>query len=272
MTHARPAPLEIYAGRTVHERRAPFGHRLSYRLALILIDLDRLNEAGRVSRLFSTERFNLYSFRTRDHGPRDGSSLRAWAEARFAEAGVDIEGCRLRLLCSPRVLGYVFNPLSVYFAEAPDGWLRGVIYQVHNTFGDAHAYVAPAAGARVERQSAEKVFHVSPFFDVGGRYEFTLRPPAERFTLSILKQREAGPDFLATMTLKRARASDGAFARLFASQPFSTLKTIAAIHFEAIKLWIKGARYHPRPEPVSSTSVARLDGAEDAPPLVPAAE
>jgi DUF1365 family protein len=272
MTHADPAPLEIYAGRTVHERRAPFSHRMSYRLALILIDLDRLDAVGRISRLFSVERFNLYSFRARDHGPRDGSSLRAWAEARFAEAGVDIDGCRLRLLCSPRVLGYVFNPLSIYFAEAPDGSLRGVIYQVHNTFGDAHAYVAAASGAAVERQSADKVFHVSPFFDVGGRYEFTLRPPGERFTLSILKQREAGPDFLATMKLRRAMASDGAFARLFASQPFSTLKTITAIHFEALKLWIKGARYHPRPEPISKTSVAQPGHRKDSKPLVAPAE
>ena len=255
---ALSAPVVLYAGHTVHERRAPFLHRFRYRIFSILIDLDRLDEAGRVSGLFSVERFNLFAFRQRDHGARDGSSLAAWARARFAEAGIAIGGARLRLLCFPRVLGYVFNPLSVYFAEGPDGALKGVIYQVHNTFGDRHAYVAPCAGTSPERQEAEKVFYVSPFFDVSGRYEFTLRPPDERFQLTILKQREDGPDLLATMTMARQIMTGAALAGLFASQPFSTLKTIGAIHFEALKLWMRGARYVRRPEPPDAPTLARL--------------
>ena len=258
------APVELYVGRTVHERRAPFLHRFSYRIASILIDLDRLDAAGRLSRLFSVERFNLYSFRSGDHGPRDGTSLKDWARARFEEAGVDIAGTRLRLLCSPRVLGYVFNPLSIYFAERSEGGLRGVIYQVHNTFGDDHAYVAPAEPGPRQRHDAEKTFHVSPFFDLGGRYEFTLRAPAERFKLTILKQREAGPDLLATMAMRRRPLTTGGLVRLFASQPFSTLKTIGAIHLEALKLWAKGARYHPRPSPPERASCARLSPRADA--------
>ncbi|MFP4519517.1 MAG: DUF1365 domain-containing protein [Oceanicaulis sp.] len=252
------APAWLYTGHTVHERRAPFLHRFKYRIASLLIDLDRIEEAGRASALFSTERFNLFSFFARDHGARDGSDLKAWAKERFAEAGVEAGDGKVRLLCAPRVLGYVFNPLSIYFAEAPDGRLSGVIYQVHNTFGDAHAYVAPAAGGPRERQDAEKVFHVSPFFDVAGRYEFTLREPGEKFRLSILKQREAGPDLLATMAMKRRALSSANLAGLFASQPFSTLKTISAIHFEAAKLWMKGAKYHSRPAPPEQASRAEL--------------
>lgn len=252
------APAALYTGHTVHERRAPFFHRFSYRIASLLIDLDRLDEAGRISRLFSVERFNLFSFHQKDHGARDGSDLKDWARARFEEAGVDAGAGRVRLLCAPRVLGYVFNPLSVYFADGPDGRLAGLIYQVHNTFGDAHAYVAAAGGGRRELHDAQKVFHVSPFFDVGGRYEFTLRAPAETFRLSILKQREAGPDLLATMAMKRRALSTASLAALFARQPFSTLKTISAIHFEAFKLWIKGAKYQPRPEPPGAASRARL--------------
>ncbi|MCC5995199.1 MAG: DUF1365 domain-containing protein [Oceanicaulis sp.] len=252
------APVELYLGHTVHERSAPFTHRFRYRIASILIDLERLDEAGRLSALFSVEGFNLYGFRSRDHGARDGSSLAQWARTRFEEAGIAIGQARLRLLCFPRVLGYVFNPLSVYVAEGPDGALKGVIYQVHNTFGDRHAYVAPCSGATPERQEAGKALHVSPFFDMGGRYEFTLRAPGERFQLTILKQREAGPDLLATMALRRKPLTGAALVGLFASQPFSSLKTIGAIHLEALKLWMKGARYHRRPAPPETDSHARL--------------
>ena len=252
------APAWLYVGHTVHERRAPFSHRFRYRIASLLIDLDRIEEAGRQSPLFSTERFNLFSFYAKDHGARDGTDLKAWARARFAEAGVEAGDGAIRLLCAPRVLGYVFNPLSIYFAEGSDGRLSGVIYQVHNTFGDAHAYVAPASGGRRERQAADKAFHVSPFFDLGGRYEFTLREPDEKFRLSILKQRESGPDLLATMAMKRRPLTTGALAGLFASQPFSTLKTISAIHVEALRLWIKGAKYHSRPHPPDTASRAHL--------------
>ncbi len=250
----------LYVGRTVHERRAPFTHRFRYAVAMMLVDLERLPELSHLSFLFSLEKFNLFSFRERDHGARDGGSLKAWAQARFSEAGIDLDGARIRLLCSPRVLGYVFNPLSVYFAEGPDGEVRGVIYQVHNTFGDAHAYVAPA-GQSPERlqQSADKVFHVSPFFDVGGVYRFVLRPPAERFRLTIFKQRESGADFLATLLLKRREATTQGLLRLFAAQPFSTLKTVAGIHWEALRLVLKGARYHPRPAPPRAASQGRAD-------------
>lgn len=250
------APALLYTGHTVHERRAPFVHRFRYRLALMAVDLDRLQEAGQLSRLFSVEGFNLFSFRERDHGARDGTSLKDWAEAQLAAAGIEGPFARIRLLCSPRVLGYVFNPLSVYFAEGPDGTLKGVIYQVHNTFGDAHAYIAGVDGPAPWRHGADKMFHVSPFFDVAGRYHFTLRPLDETFSLSILKSREDGPDFYAGMQLAARPLTTRALAGLFASQPFSTLKTILAIHGEALRLVFKGARYHPRPEPPDRASAA----------------
>ena len=250
---------DLFIGRTVHERRMPFTHRFSYRIASLMIDLDRLGDAGAQSRLFSINRFNLYSFFERDHGPRDGGSLKDWAVEQFAQAGLAMDSARIRLLCAPRVLNYVFNPLSVYFAEDPeDGRLQGVIYQVHNTFGDAHAYVSPCTGASAEQMSADKVFHVSPFFDVDGRYEFTLRQPGDRFRLTIFKQREHAPDFMATMAMTRQSLTTANLSRLAVSQPLSTLKTISAIHFEALKLWIKGAKYHPRPEPPDSSSTASL--------------
>lgn len=259
---AHPA-ITLYRGHTVHERRAPFLHRFRYPIASILIDLDRLGETGGAARLFSVERFNLFSFRERDHGPRDGSSLADWARKRFAEAGVEIGAARVSLLCFPRVLGYVFNPLSLYLAETEDGALRGVIYQVHNTFGEAHAYVGPAEAAPGApcRQEADKVFHVSPFFDRAGRYDFILRAPRERFSLVIKKQREAGPDLLATMSMTREPLSNGALLRLFAGLPFSTLQAIFGIHWQALRLVLKGARYHPKP--IQNPPVSRARSACD---------
>jgi len=256
MSRDASSSICLYVGRTVHERRTPFLHRFSYRIASLLVDLNQLDAAGESSRWFSVNRFNLYSFYERDHGPRDGGSLTAWATARFEEAGLKTQGLSLKLLCAPRVLGYVFNPLSVYFAEDAEGVLKGVIYQVHNTFGDSHAYVALASASPIQHQHADKVFHVSPFFDVGGRYHFTLRQPGERFKLTILKQREDGPDLLATMAMNRQGVTDATLLGLFASQPFSTLKTIAAIHWEALRLWIKGAVYHSRPEPPRTATLA----------------
>lgn len=249
----------LYVGRTVHERRAPFTHRFTYRIASVLLDLDQLDAAGAQSRLFSIERFNLYSFKARDHGPRDGSDLALWARTRFKEAGLDASAARLTLLCAPRVLGYVFNPLSIYFAQdRQSGQLIGVLYQVHNTFGDSHVYVVPGSKDAISHQEADKVFHVSPFFDVGGRYQFTIRTPSDRFHLTIVKQRDDGSDFLASMAMAREEITSSKLTRLFLSQPFSTLKTVAAIHFEALRLWMKGAVYHSRPTPPNTPSYGQL--------------
>ncbi|WP_188451044.1 DUF1365 domain-containing protein [Glycocaulis albus] len=241
-------PARLFLGRTVHERSQPFVHRFRYSIAMMMFDLDQLEAVGRLSCLFSMERFNLFSFRARDHGPRDGSSLKSWALSRLAGAGVTGAVARVRLLCSPRVLGYVFNPISLYLADDADGNTLAVIYQVHNTFGDAHAYVAPLTGRMPARHCAQKRFHVSPFFPVTGRYDFTLRDGDDQLSLVINKVEASGKDFLATMQLQARPVTSDNLLRLFAAQPFSTLKTISAIHWEALRLVFKGARYHRRPK------------------------
>lgn len=247
--------ISLYQGQTVHERYQPFEHRFQYPILSILIDLDQLETAGRQSNLFSFEGFNLFSFYQKDHGSRDGSNLSSWARSTLQSGGVtDIT--RIRLLCFPRVLGYVFNPISIYFAENNDGELTGLIYQVHNTFGDDHAYVVATRGETVEHHDADKVFHVSPFFDVAGQYAFTLRPPEDKFQMSIRKIRENGPDLLATMSLKASSFTSGNIIKSFLRLPFSTLQAITGIHFQAVRLWLKGARYHPRPEPPGQPTFA----------------
>ena len=244
-------PAQLMIGQTYHERFEPFTHGFRYKLALMRVDLDRLNELNPLSRYFSYEKFNLYSFFSKDHGPRDGSSLRAWAETQFDDVGLDARGLRLELICSPRVLGYVFNPLSLYIARDDEGQARGIIYQVHNTFGEAHAYVTALEGTPPHHHSVHKRFHVSPFFDRQGQYHFVLRPDQNQIRLIIHKHKQAGKDFLASMALKAEVMSNASLLKHFIKMPFSTLKTIMAIHYEALFIWLKGAKYHSRPEPLS---------------------
>jgi len=243
-------PLALYPGRTLHRRTQPFAHAFRYKIAFIQIDLDRLDAASNLSRWFSVDTFNLYGFYPRDHGDKGLSPLNTWAREQFCEAGLDLpETARIELLCQPRVMGYQFNPISVYLAYDRDETLLGALYEVHNTFGDAHIYAAPFSDADRHDHVSDKRFHVSPFFDVSGDYHFALRQSADRMALRIEKRAKTGPDFLASMILNRQDATDSAFRSLFMSQPFSTLKTITAIHWEAFKIWIKGGRYHPRPQP-----------------------
>src|SRR6195952_4711590 len=146
---AAGAAAALYVGEVMHARLRPMGHRFSYRVMSLLIDLDRLDTADRQSPLFGVNRAALYSFREADHGDRDGSSLRAWTQRCAAEHGIDLSGGRVLLLCYPRLLGYTFNPLSVYFCFRADGALTLMIYEVRNTFGDIHAYVLPVKPGQI---------------------------------------------------------------------------------------------------------------------------
>ena len=162
------AAASLYVGRTVHKRFAPRPHRFSYGVFQLLVDIDRLGEVFAGLTLIRLGRTGAFSFEPRDHGARDGTPLRGWVEAKLAEAAVPATAARIRLLSFPRVLGFVFNPLSIFFVHAADERLEAVIYEVNNTFGQTHAYVVPAGGGHDERQTVEKAFYVSPFFRVEG--------------------------------------------------------------------------------------------------------
>lgn len=256
MSEARP-PGAAMDGVTTHVRHVPFKRRFTHPLAQILIDIDRVADIARDCRLFGHNRFNFCAFHDRDHGDRSGAPLRLWAEARFAEAGVALDGGRIELLCFPRVLGYVFNPLSIFFGYGPGGDLRGVVYEVNNTFGEAHAYVArldPNPAPHV----AQKRFHVSPFMGVDGDYRFTLQAPSDVFKLGIENLVAGERTHFATIKARRTALDDAWILRTFARLPFSTLQVIFGIHWQALKLWMRGATYHAKP----ARSVARATVAE----------
>ena len=242
----------LYFGNVMHARLKPVGHRFSYRVMSLLIDLDRLGEADQLSPLFGVNRPALYSFRETDHGKRDGSSLRDYVQRCAAERGIDLTGGRVLLLCYPRLLGFTFNPLSVYFCYRADGELALLIYEVRNTFGDIHPYVLPVRPGEISdagiRQQQDKLFYVSPFVEMAMRYHFRITPPGECVKLRILETDRDGPLLSATFNGRRKALTTVALLRSFFALPLVTLKIVAAIHWEALRLWLKGARLVPRPD------------------------
>jgi DUF1365 family protein len=251
----------LYVGSVFHCRLAPKPHRFRYRLFWLLIDLDELPDLDRRLKVFSHNRHNLFSLFDRDHGDGGHSSLRAQADRLLEAQGIDTGGGPIRLLCMPRTLGFGFNPISVYFCCHPDGALAALIYQVHNTFGERHSYVLPVAdkGGAV-RQACAKSFFVSPFMPMGLRYDFHVASPAETLTVAI---RASGPDGVilrAALTAERRDLTDGALVRSGLSVPLEAMKTIAAIHWEAARLWLKGVAYLGRGARPEETRADRMPG------------
>jgi DUF1365 family protein len=257
-----PAPetaASLYVGDVMHQRMKPVGHRFTYPVFSLLIDLARLSDAGSQSRLFSVNAANLVSFFEKDHINGSDQSLKAYAERLLLQAGVTAEPKRILLMCYPRILGFVFNPLSVYYAYGYHDQLLAMIYEVRNTFGDRHSYVCPVSADEMSdaglRQSMDKIFHVSPFIPLKMRYHFRMLPPGETVRWRILETDAEGPLLSATFAGDRRDLTSAVLTRLLARIPFLTFKIVAAIHWEALKLWIKGMKYIPRPNPPAPVSV-----------------
>ena len=262
------AAASLYAGKVMHARLKPTRHRFTYRVFSLLIDLDRLDEADRMSRLFSVNRANIVSFRESDHVDGEFASIKAYALSLLQRAGLEEAPARVTLACYPRMFGYVFNPLSVYHAYAADGRVLALIYEVRNTFGDRHTYVCPVDATEVSpagiRQSCGKVFHVSPFIPMAMRYHFRMVPPRDEMRWRILVTDEDGPLLSATYSAGRVPLTTPRLAALLVRTMAPTWKTIAGIHFEALRLWLKGMKYIPRPTPPSAVSFKKDNPASHA--------
>lgn len=247
---AAPQPLRsaLYVGSVMHRRLAPRRHRLRYRAFWMLIDLDESGELDRRLSLFSRHRFNLFSFRDTDHGDGRSASLRDYVDGVLAGQEIDCRGGRIALLCMPRILGYVFNPLSIYFCHRADGSLAALLYEVRNTFGEMHSYLLPVAGeASMVHQHCAKEFYVSPFLDMDMTYDFRVAPPGKRVSVVVAADDKRGAVLVASLSGERRALTDRALAAIFFSLPLMTLKVMAAIHWEALKIWWKGMRLYPRP-------------------------
>jgi DUF1365 family protein len=241
----------LYDGAVVHQRMSPRRHRLRYRLFQLLVDLDALPALSRDLRLFAHNRFALFSLHDRDHLAGERRPLRPQIESMLSAAGIDAAGGPIRLLCMPRVLGYVFNPLSVFYCHRPSGELAAVVLEVNNTFGERHSYVIEAgADGKVARRGCAKAFFVSPFLGLDMTYDFRLAAPGETAATAILARGPDGaPVISAAFASRRQALDDRALARAFVSHPLLTLKVVLAIHWEALKLLAKGVRLRSKPTP-----------------------
>lgn len=238
----------IYPGTVFHQRFRPRAHRLRYRIFQCLFDLDEIDALAKGRRLFSRNRFNLFSFYDRDFGDRSGAPLRPQIEALMGKTGQEPDGGPIRLLTMPRMLGHVFNPISVWFCHRLDGSLSTIVYEVTNTFKERHSYVIPVedGAATTIRQACDKSFYVSPFMDIDMRYDFTVEPPGEATRVVVAGGDGDGPLIVAAFSGRRQRMTDANLLKAFLQHPLLTLKVVAGIHVEALWLFLKrvGVRRH----------------------------
>lgn len=242
----------LYLTTVMHRRLGRPAYRFNYPVFSLLVDIDRLDDLARRLRWLSVDRWNLLSIRRRDHGPRDGNEWRPWAEARLAEVGIALQGGRVRLLSFPRLLGYGFNPISLWYCEHLDGRLRAVIVEVNNTFGDHHCYVLHDGGRPMcwpVRGVADKQLHVSPLIDMACRYHFRLAEPGDRLSVFIHQYRADRLLLAASQSGEARPLDDRNLLRAVLRTPLMTLKVIAAIHWQALRIWLAGARFHRRNSP-----------------------
>ncbi|GLS18218.1 DUF1365 domain-containing protein [Labrys miyagiensis] len=241
----------LYEGWVMHQRLRPTAHRLRYRILSLFLDLDEIDTLAQTCRLFSRNRFNLFSFHDRDYGADGCESLRSQIEAHLAEAGLPITDGPIRVLTMPRILGCAFNPLSLFFCYRPDGELAAIVYEVHNTFGQRHAYLIPAEPEAdgTLRQACAKDFYVSPFMAMDLAYAFQLSPPDEKLALLIRVSDDKGLLLTAAHSARRVAFGDAALLRAFLGHPLQVIRVLGGIHWEALRLWLKGLRVKPRPPP-----------------------
>ena len=247
----------LYAGRVVHARLRPERHKLSYRVFSLLLDLNEIDVLSQQLKLFAHNSAAVFSFHDRDHGDGSGD-LRAWVEAQLGAAGVTLAAPKITMLCYPRIFGYVFNPLTVWFCHEGDE-LRAILYEVHNTFHERRTYVIRVApGANAIEQSCSKELYVSPFVPMDCAYKFHIEPPGDKVVVSIDETDPQGLLLRASFAGIRQPLTDASLLRALFAYPLMTLKVTAAIHWEALKLWAKGVpvfRHRPAPARIATTVV-----------------
>ena len=233
----------IYNGTVIHKRFKPKIHFFKYKVFSLLIDLSELNVLEKKINFFSHNSFNLISFFDKDHGERDGSSLIDWVKKNLKENNITFEDIKIKLLCYPRILGYVFNPLSVFYVYDKKEDLISILYEVKNTFGEQHTYIFKVKNNNILQHSCSKKFHVSPFIEMNCNYFFKILKPGEKISV-IIDQYQSNEKLLyASQDGKRVDFTSTELIKSYIKHPLMTFKIISAIHFEAFKLWAKGIKF-----------------------------
>tara|TARA_A100001015_G_scaffold87255_1_gene96986 strand:- start:437 stop:1195 length:759 start_codon:yes stop_codon:yes gene_type:complete len=235
----------IYNGIVTHNRFKPIKHFLKYKTFSFLIDLDELEKLDKLIGIFSHNKFNVFSFYNKDHGERDGGSLKKWVLANISKFNIKANINKIKILCYPRIFGYVFNPLSIFYCYE-DEKLKAIFYEVKNTFNEQHTYIFKIKDNEEIVQKCKKRFYVSPFMDMETFYSFKLLNPNDRLSVFIKQTDANGTVLTATQTGKRKEFNYKQLAINFFKYPLMTIKIITSIHFEALLLWKKGAIYRKR--------------------------
>jgi hypothetical protein len=233
----------IYNGTVIHKRFKPKIHFFKYKVFSLLIDLSELDILDKKINFFSYNKFNLISFFDKDHGERDGSSLIKWVKKNLRDNQINSENISIKLLCYPRILGYVFNPLSVFYVYNNDEKLISILYEVKNTFGEQHTYIFKVENNNLLQHNCVKKFHVSPFIEMDCNYFFRILKPAEKISVIIDQYQSNEKILYASQDGKRTEFTSSELIKSYLKHPLMTFKIISAIHFEAFKLWAKGIKF-----------------------------
>ena len=234
----------IYNGKVIHKRFKPKEHFFKYNVFSLFIDLSELDQLNDSLNFFSLNKFNLISFYEKDHGDRDGSSLMEWVKNNLSVNKISTDNIRVKLLCYPRILGYVFNPLSIFFVYDKNENLISILYEVKNTFGEQHTYVFKVeSDNKLIQNNCSKKFHVSPFIEMDCNYFFRILYPGEKLSVVIDQYDQEGKILFASQDGERCNLTSKNLMKSYLKHPLMTFKIISAIHFEAFKLWIKGIRF-----------------------------
>jgi DUF1365 family protein len=234
----------IYTGTVIHKRFKPTVNSFNYKVFSLLIDLSELDLLDKNLKLFSYNKFNIISFYNKDHGPRDGSSLKNWVIDNLEKNHIKTNGIQIKLLCYPRIFGYVFNPLSVFYVYDKNKDLISILYEVKNTFGEQHTYVFKSKkDQNLIQHVCKKKFHVSPFIEMNCVYFFRLLKPGNKISVIIDQNDKEGKILYASQDGVKSELNNNTLIKTYLKHPLMTFKIILAIHFEAFKLWTKGIKY-----------------------------
>ena len=233
----------IYNGQVIHKRFKPKEHFFKYKVFSLLLDLSELNLLDRELKIFSYNKFNILSFYDIDHGPRDGTSLISWVKENLNNNNINSKEIKIKLLCYPRVWGYIFNPLSIFFVYDKNSNLISILYEVKNTFGEQHTYVFKIdKNNQLLEHSCKKKFHVSPFIEMNCLYYFKILKPTDKLSVVINQNDDGGKLLFASQDGLKNELNNKNLMISYISNPLMSFKIIGAIHFEALKLWIKGIK------------------------------
>jgi DUF1365 family protein len=241
----------LYFGEVMHRRSLPKRHEFRHGVFFMRFRVDLI--AALRGPLFSVNRWNLFSLHEADHGPRDGTPLEPWIRRLLASQGLECADGDIYLQAFPRVLGYVFNPVSFWLCHDRAGRLRAVLAEVSNTFGEHHNYLIAHADCRPIAGSdwleARKVFHVSPFFDVSGHYRFRFADLDGYSCFRIDYHGEDGRLLTTALSGRPEALNSRSLARAFVGYPLMTFGVILRIHYHALRLWLKRVPFFTKPLP-----------------------